>query len=176
MFHKPSACSSFPLALLLSFLCSTLWGCAQGGHTGDITNEVVEVEDNLGSNDDVADLDEDIESDVPSDSDDSNSPSDSSGNSTMLNGRCEGNYLFTLASELALIENCREITGSLTFNGVVFESLDLPRLTHIGESLFIHEIQGLNSLAGLSSLEHIGKHLKVTNTVDLESLDGLENL
>ena len=108
--------------------------------------------------------------------DNDDSTSNGSGDSIMLSGRCEGNFLLTEASELSLIENCKEITGSLTFNGVAFDGLDLPDLQIIGESLFIHEIRGLTNLEGLSSLVSIGKHFRVTNCFDLTSLDGMENL
>jgi len=91
-------------------------------------------------------------------------------------GRCEGNYLLSNAEELSLISNCREITGSLTFNGILFETLSLPDLVHIGESLFIHETQGLVNLEGFSGLESVGKHLKITKCAGLESFDGLDNL
>lgn len=168
-FHIPLR----PAAMLLALL---FIGCAEpsSGFEGEPTGETnTESETEPGETHDTEETGDSSSGDSTIDS------GNDAGNSETeiaLGARCEGHYLLTQASELTQIQNCREITGSLTFNGVVFEELNLPYLQFIGESLFIHEIQGLTNLQGLSSLVSVGKHFRVTNCFDLTSLDGLEKL
>jgi hypothetical protein len=151
-------------------------GCAEpsSGFAGEPTGETNTESETEFS--DTQGTEETDESSIGDSTIDAGNDSGTSETEVPQGARCEGHYLLTQASELSQIQNCREITGSLTFNGVVFDELDLPYLQFIGESLFIHEIQGLTNLQGLSSLVSVGKHFRVTNCFDLTSLDGLEKL
>ena len=104
-----------PLYFLLLILSLTAWslgGCAETGVHEFDTHESTGTLDNLAepetnpneSTDETTDGDDSESGDIDGNGEDSSA----SNGGIMRGGRCEGNYLLTLASELAMIANCTE--------------------------------------------------------------------
>ena len=93
---------------------------------------------------------------------------------------CEGDYTVDAtdtAGDMALIANCIEITGSLSFDWTSLENLDgLSNLTEIGEHLYIGDNISLTDVDGLSNLTSVGGYLHIYYNLALTNVDGLSNL
>ena len=93
---------------------------------------------------------------------------------------CTGDYWVNAsdtAGDLAVIANCREITGDLGFDWTELSDLDgLPNLTAVGGDLYIGDNVALTNVDGLSGLTSVGGYLHIYFNAAITNVDGLSNL
>lgn len=94
----------------------------------------------------------------------------------------QGNYTINDSSDMNFFKSYSCITGNLAINVHDDVIVDLPSLSSVGMSFYVHDNDDLATLAGLGSLGFVGEDLWVINNPTLpdcevcDFIDQLEDL